>query len=396
MLGTLRQELEVRGCDRGAGLLCTEACDFNPLCQQVLTHSTGDHAPICVTTSIEGRLPEKTRIRLERVPTVGKPPPNADEAQLHEHMLQVDSAYSAMKEIVRSSENFLDGAKCLCARHRRQCQVHLQKRKGSVLVEVAGTTCKDFSRRGIKQGIAGPSAKPFVVWLMEIRVRKDIDAFVQECTEDFIEDLVREELGGEFHIDYFVWNVVHQGWGVTRPRKYVIGIRIARWFFVSSLTVFARVMGCRSQLTAEDYFVASPDQIQADLQRRYAARGLSYTDEPAYLDTFPESTKGTILLSDFKFRKQMQEKGIPQEDWQWPVVDGDAMVLDKMHEDSTLRTVVTHGTHFSLNPKIWRPLLGDELLMTQGVPMCEPQRPTLIPEGQKLNRISVLLEVARI
>jgi hypothetical protein len=369
----MHQELDLQGCGGGAGFLCVEACDNNPLCQEILAHGMGDHGPVCVTTAIEGRLSEKSRVLLERIPVVGKPSPSLDAVDLEAHHIQVNDAYEAMLETCKSSQNFLDNTKSLCFKHERRCDVYRQKRKGSVLIEIAGTTCIDFSRRGGKAGIAGPSAKPFAVWLIEIHVRKDIDGFIQECTEDFLEKLIEDVLGKEFHIEYFVWCCGHQGWGGKRPRKYVMGVRMQRWVFVSSLEVFANVFGCNAQLTGEDYYVAPPDMVKADLERRYAAKGLDATQGMDWLEVVSESAKGTILLSKFLFTNQMARKAIPQADWKWPIVDAEAIPNQKVPEDSMLRTVVTHGFHFSLNPAIWRPLLGDELLMTQGVPMSGPQ-----------------------
>ena len=161
-----------------------------------------------------------------------------------------------------------------------------------------------------------------------------------------------------------------------RPRKYVIGVRASKYLLASDLATFARVLCNGSQINGEAYFIADKKQVDDALAREVQERRhgvISTTGEfnadVNLFDTLPPSAQGCLLICRQHFQKQMAEKAIPEEEWQWPIVDLQAVVPMRMWEDSALRTILTHGTHWSLNPQINRYLLGDELRVTPWMPM---------------------------
>ena len=362
--------MALKGYEKGNGFESSSACDNNPMCQKILM----EHVHKCVHTEIEGRLPKASQEKLREVHTGGgKPQASASDEEKEAHCSRMEATYAALTAICKEEMNFQDDAECLCVAHRRKCKVYGNTRNGSVVVDVSGVRCTDWSRRGLRCGIGGPSAKAFTVWLYELKMRKEVDCFVEECTEDFDEQLLQAVLADDFDIEFVVIGPDNLGWGCLRPRKIVTGVRRSRWVRTTDMGTFCRLMVVRPQLTGESYYAAPADMVKTDLEARYKKRNKpvpAYPELPSYADVFTESAYGTLLVSDRMFQQQMQAKSVPRSKWQWPIVDVEAICTHgKIQENSMLRTLVTHGTHFSTNPAIWRPLLGTETLMVQGIPM---------------------------
>lgn len=372
MPGIFCKELKLQEYDVGLGLCPIESCERDPICQEICKADK-----CCVFGDVEERLPEATRTKLAKVSFLdNKRVSSLDASEREAALISAEAAYEALLHICKDSQNFLDSATSACAQHRQMCAVYKNRRRGAVCIEAAGTVCKDWSRAGHKRGRAGPSARSFAVWLVELKHRDDIDAFLQECTEDFDENLIKDELGYQWQLDWIVLSPQAFGWGLMRPRKFVIGVRASKYLLASDLATFARVLCNGSQINGEAYFIADKKQVDDALAREVQERRhgvISTTGEfnadVNLFDTLPFSAQGCLLICRQHFKKQMVEKAIPEEEWQWPIVDLQAVVPMRMWEDSALRTVLTHGTHWSLNPQINRYLLGDELLVTQGMPM---------------------------
>eukprot|EP00973_Karenia_brevis_P083422 11571835-Karenia_brevis.AAC.1 len=143
-----------------------------------------------------------------------------------------------------------------------------------------------------------------------------------------------------------------------------------KWLFLSDLQVFSRLFFVQPLLSGEDYFVAPEAAVKAmkaEMCRKKKFQGPC--DGLSFRDVLPDGDAMRLELFQRRFEEQMQVKGVDPANYQWPIYDTNQPCPMRTWEDSTLHTILTDGMHFSLNPKINRPLMGQELLLTQGIPM---------------------------
>ncbi|CAE7909469.1 unnamed protein product [Symbiodinium microadriaticum] len=81
-----------------------------------------------------------------------------------------------------------------CALHPDQeCPLNPDIVHGALRIHVAGSPCIDFSRRGKRQGAAGPTAVVFAIWMAHF-LRSNVPILIHENTPDFPDALLLDPL----------------------------------------------------------------------------------------------------------------------------------------------------------------------------------------------------------
>lgn len=264
-----------------------EACDIDPACRSLLASHEIASRPQHIYIDLMDRVPDHVRKILDRI--------DPHEASQHDI---VEAAINAMVEVLDDPTCFPDDLKVPCSVCGRPCSLYMDndpedehddstaaaacpavKRQRLALPDVlrvcfAGTTCKDWSRRGVRAGLAGKSCKPFYVWLMERKKRRDHIIF-QECTVDFPEVIIMKVLGGLYDIQTLVLGPDDMGWPVRRPRKFTICVLKSAMVRTVSLSTFKLLFSRKLCLeAAEVFFVASDAMVNSYIAEKAEKLGL--------------------------------------------------------------------------------------------------------------------------
>jgi hypothetical protein len=142
--------------------LAWSACDYNRDCQRVLIAQKP--GPQCVFHDINDELSHDARQRLDAL----EPGPNYE-------LNDKGDRYSAMADVLLRGGCIDDEAVAECKLHRKRCRVFPAEESVDdeddykIKIEIAGTDCRHHSVRGNHAGWAGPSARPFWIWVADIR-----------------------------------------------------------------------------------------------------------------------------------------------------------------------------------------------------------------------------------
>lgn len=190
-----------------------EQCDSSRLCRKVLMafENCSEH----VFGDLLDRMPKDVRKQIEDVVFPRPVPlalreqdPEEFQSRMQIYDALVQDAVSNIREIFRLNKTRLWQPECTawCYRHERQCQVWSapQSSKSRVQLNVAGSTCTDWSQIGSRNGLSGESTLPFCCWLHEQAARA-VPLLLHECTPRFPPQLLRDVLTEE---DYEVTSVI--------------------------------------------------------------------------------------------------------------------------------------------------------------------------------------------
>ena len=177
-----------------------------------------------------------------------------------------------------------------------------------VEVWVAGQTCTDVSRRGKRQGWAGPQTRSYVVWVSMVRKKKP-SIFIHEITNSQeAADQLHLDLGDLYDIDTQANLSPHVfGFPLTRMRQYSIGTLRGQVAWLGSWEEFVQLFSCRLALNGEVFFCA-PAKHRVQVAQQFAKRQgwvFSGTDAPALHEILspPELRRFT------EYEKKFMEKG---------------------------------------------------------------------------------------
>ena len=231
------------------------AFDSKDFACKVLQSHSPESRPRCIFGAMEECLSPEVRTELDRMC-----PAKSQSAVQRQH------AYDAMNELLKN-----DLARAFPAQHTAACRMHPGKlhgcavwpepsSKGELCMFVAGQTCKDVSRRGSRQGFAGPNTRSYVVWLGMVRHRQP-DMFLHEitCSSEAAERL-EKDLGDLYDIlTCACVSPHHLGVPVQRQRQYSVGVLRGKLVHLGSWEEFFQVMGSRCELTGAVFYAASAE-----------------------------------------------------------------------------------------------------------------------------------------
>ena len=153
----------------------------------------------------------------------------AQSMQPCEHATAVLEANTNIMEMLTNPANraFLDSHCAPCVKCGSECKLYEKPhpRKHCMVIHAAGASCKDWSRRGLRRGLSGKTARPFLIWLAE-RVRRQEDIVIEECTEDADEHIIEKWMKPTHYIIVMVFGPDDIGWPVQRPRKWFGSARL--------------------------------------------------------------------------------------------------------------------------------------------------------------------------
>jgi len=295
---------------------------------------------------------------------------------------------------------FRRGRKRKCLRHGGSCELHSRAyaihAPKALRLHVAGTACKDYSRRNAKAlGILGPHNRAFLVWIFERRFEGE-DIILIENSEAFDIDIVLRLLGDRYHIHVIKCGPEDLGWWVSRRRSYVILIKKDSTFS-SSLNVsqFLALFGASRPMQptckrGNMFFAAPVDVLMSEKLRRWSKR----YGAPAHAGRFDCSWIETLSLAHDARRSAFERVLVQRlvgpeiaEDIAASRVDipkicrvmqdqfGMNGIADLDHNpgyggmgiSNELPTLISHGEYFSFS--LARPLIGDEFFLAQGFPV---------------------------
>jgi len=360
------------------------SCDFGVPQQAVLLAIARelDDNNTCVFSDINHRLPPADQAFLDAMLPEGSAASHAE-------------GYQQMRGWLRENSDrlFNPDSVCHCLVHNKPClvrpsQVHPVTAPQTPLVSddgepaldparplrvnVAGTTCKGWSGCGKLRRFADPSERPHAIWLEERRAfaRQGFeDMFFSENVQNYpVQEKLVTELMDTHHVLHVEFSPHMQGWPVRRPRMFSAALSKSTLRFVGPKNYeedFYQLFKRSVQLSADDLFVASEEDIDKEFRRMLSNRGL-----------FPDP--GKLLRPDFDLLRQCLPPGAAMNFDQYSELRSQyqgkngEFVADLQQRPQVGRSQpgplwpcqLTHGTLVSW--KLQRPACGMEHLSAQG------------------------------
>ena len=246
------------------------AFDLKQFAIDVLRHHDASSKPHCVFGDMQCFLSPEARKELDRLMP-------AKMQKVEEKLAAFESMDKFLKQNLASALPTDRLAPCFNHTSGDGCPVWPERDLKTFTVWVAGQTCKDVSRRGSRQGFAGPRTKAYIVWVNMIRKDRP-DMFIHEitCSEE-AQQRLRDDLGDLYSI--LTCDSVSPrrlGIPVQRVRQYSVGVLQSKFVHVGSWQEFADIMASRCQVSGDIFFMA--DELhRSEVSKRLAQRNGWYT-----------------------------------------------------------------------------------------------------------------------
>jgi hypothetical protein len=375
------------------GIKTAQACDIKPMCHRVLNSFPEHCRPEHIFGDLVARLPPALVRQIDEL----KP----TRAEYAEHPDVVASAHEAITALIKNNLHgcFEEGCERYCFRHKGMCKMYEHEaRKGDdgkprPRVFLAGVSCLDSTKAGLRRGNLGPGFIPLIVFLAERRVRQE-DMGVIECTTEFDEQLVMEWLSDLYDIHSLNLTPRQLGLPYDRDRKFVL-------FFLRKSTVvlsdvnlipmmFGRslpTVGCSAEMMGDMFACAPAAVVQDVLEKEAAKKGLSppiqwrtilSSGHQQHLRLYEQLRKTRLQAEvlrrwvddafevfDFNFDMDNVEESMLDP----CLVDLSQNPVQRQRISKHLMTLLQQSFIWSM--KLKRPLLGQEHLVAQGVPVFE-------------------------
>ena len=255
-------------------LQVVSAFDLKQFAVDILRSHEGSSQPQCIFGDMACCLSSSARAELDRLMPAKSQSPQ-----------ERARAYTEMDSYLREhlQEAFPSDCSAPCFKHASQsgCRVWPQKtRTDSLRLWVAGQTCKDVSRRGSRQGFAGPHTKAYVIWLGMVR-KQQPDLFIHEITTSSeAESRLRKDLGDLYDIHTNDGLSPDQiGVPVHRRRQFSIGILKGKWIYLGSWDEFYSLMRSSCVLSGDVFFRPTADEHRIEIGKQLAKRHGWVVDE---------------------------------------------------------------------------------------------------------------------
>ena len=218
------------------GIRCVEACDLSSHCRSALMAFSESHGPKHVFGDMHLRLPRHVYLAIKDfIPA---------ESDYKMPGPAIEAAHAQVKRILLEStqDMFLPGHVAECFRHGGPCPLfHVSDMKHTRLrMFVAGVTCKDSSRSGLRRHHLGPHFPTLMVWVAERRARRE-DVGLLECTVGFDSQLIIDLLGDLYETCVFNFGPKDIGWWCDRPRLFMMFFLRSSVVFLSTIEIFKSI-----------------------------------------------------------------------------------------------------------------------------------------------------------
>lgn len=390
------------------GFRTLQASDIKQVCRLCLKSFPGAHRPGHVLGDLLARLPTDI---LEKINALT---PTAEEYR--HHLEVVEAAHEAIDALLRTNIDccFNDDTRCHCDLHDRSCLIYDTTLLTPHMLTwfAAGVTCLDVSRAGLRRGKLGPHHVPLMVWYWERRKRQE-DLGLLECTPDVDIAEAEARLGDIYDISSIVLSSRSLlGIHYERERTFLSFHKKATVVSCSSIDTFVDIFGCAppsddcpsSRLQGDMFWCAPAAIVQDELRKEATRHGLELPVEwpnllsPGnssrlqgyeelrmdYLSAHLELPRDVLHLADEGGRDQLP-----------PIIcDLSQEPTERPRLASHLMTLMQKTIPWSF--RMQRPLLGQESLVAQGVPVFDfltdggrfqcPYAPLLDQMGQASQR----------
>ena len=365
------------------GFKFVEAADIDKLCRDVL-RAFKDGGPEHIFGDILERLclEELAQVRA-LVPTTAMYRDRSPEGTE-----RIQEAHAAIGSLLDHSHSFRHGDVGTCSAHAepRQCPfwTRADDNDRSLTLVVAGVTCKDVSTMGLRRRRSGPHWVPLKVFYAERRARQE-DLILIECTEHFDFEEAMEELGHVYQLSRVQWGPQDVGVHVRRRRCWVLMHSKASMVEVAGIDAFTVMFGrampsvsCESRSSKGDAFFCAPDSAVQDAltaEGRRAGLCPPYT----WRDTLSAATLQRLQTYEHRRKSSMERRaGVPISDAEFAalVVDMGPSICDLTQNADARGREAAYVPTLLRATLLWshvkgRPLLGQEALVCQGVPVYE-------------------------
>ena len=226
----IEDSMGMMGIDVKTGFVSTNACDWDSHVRRALVHRVeGKHKPHCVEFDVLSRLHPTTRrlvdievkthrVKMRDLKVMKRNRPSFRTEMQALGLKLVERLHSVLKDAV-----WMEGTDGCFVHHGDHSQCKPLPRHPSVFpIEIAGSTCKDYSIRGSKKLWAGASIQYLMVWLYWVKAFPP-SVFLHECTPLFDETIVKAVLGEDFVIETLVDSPTHSRKPTRRNRKWTMG-----------------------------------------------------------------------------------------------------------------------------------------------------------------------------
>ena len=228
-------------------------------------------------------------------------------------------------------------------------------------INVSGFACTDFSRRRATAlpRFAGKTAPTFWKWLREIQLCRPHYVF-WECSPFFPEEVIANEMDGEYLQITIITGPTLMGWPVTRLRKF--GCLIRRdILFLGSDKEFHSMFQRQCSVNGDIFFTAAPDEYIVD-QMISKAKSRGYYPQKTG-DSKPQDFPPDVMITP-AMKMRMTNYGKKRSH------PGQAMLVDLDQNENfgscheCIPSIPTHSSIYSFVKG--RLLLGKELLFCMG------------------------------
>ena len=266
------------------GVTMLSACERDKRALQCLRalHKSPDfqkHASQHVFQDIEAMVTEQALSQAKDVVSRHATTKPAGKAASHEKAAAWDMVREVL-EILLADDAFKPG--CSCMVHQRTCGVFPGPSDGDeMFLEMAGTPCVDFSRRGKRQQVWGETCLPLCIWMAWF-LKSGVPLACHECTVEFPDWLLEKPLQ---HFGSRAWRVLtfkvcpsNFGWPARRARRYSVLWNSAKVTFHGSYAGFVQTFFQVSELRGNIWFKDGEDLGMFCSKSRWEAF-LMYRDE---------------------------------------------------------------------------------------------------------------------
>ena len=173
-----------------------------------------------------------------------------------------------LKELVKAGVTSKRTAYCLA--HGKTCGA------GEADLHMGGTPCTDFSARGDRDGLEGPTTWALMCWVGQ---RRDLQEpyWLQENVCEFPAGFLHDMLSDLYEVQACTIDPAEMGWPVVRRRQYIVGRhrqKTAGFHMPFQTFVNQLILGCRAEAQSsgadglppwDAFFVATEEELADEL-----------------------------------------------------------------------------------------------------------------------------------
>ena len=188
--------------------------------------------------------------------------------------LQFSKAVEILKAHAQKTPCTTFSAQCL--NHGKECRFSAQPDAQTLIMNVSGPSCQDFSLMGKQSRFLGPTNDALLQFLYE-RLMLQEHVILVENVLRFQPDVIAKALGPQYDMKTLRVSPELLGWPIHRQRLYMVFIRknTLSWRLEEDVqTAFERMFAREMHLTGDALMRAPPEAVQAAQDLVREKRGL--------------------------------------------------------------------------------------------------------------------------